>query len=171
MTCQKMRHQCYETRSASRTLNSALQEMTRWAKTLRNPDPVARRLALTREILGLTEKVFAERAGVILSRYHLWETGRSPISLNSAMALCAAHGLTLDWLYRGKVQGLPLWLAVEVAACSAVLGWGDECRNNADHPDEARDSLAAAESINEHPAIAAAGAAPCAVIGAKRRRT
>ena len=133
MTPPNMRRQCYETQSAPRTLNSVLQEMTRRAKNLKNPDPVARRLTLTREILGLTEKEFAERAGVILSRYHLWETGKSPISLSSAMALTAAHGLTLDWLYRGKVQGLPLWLAVEVAVCSEMLGWGDEFRNNADH--------------------------------------
>ena len=143
MTCQKMRRQCYETRSASRTLNSVLQEMTRRTETLKNPHPVARRLALTREILGLTEREFAEPADLILSRYHLWETGKSPIYLSGAMALCAAHGLTLDWLYSGKVQGLPLWLAVEVAVCSAMLGWGDEFRSNADHPEERRDRLAA----------------------------
>jgi transcriptional regulator with XRE-family HTH domain len=97
-------------------------------KNSKNADPVARRLALTREILGLTQKEFVERAGVILSRYHLWETGRSPIYLSAAIALCDAHGLTLDWLYRGKTQGLPLWLAVEVVACSAMLGQGDEFR-------------------------------------------
>jgi transcriptional regulator with XRE-family HTH domain len=85
-------------------------------KNSKNTDPVARRLALTREILGLTEKEFAERAGMILSRYHLWETGRCPISLNSAMAICDAHGFTLDWLYRGKTQGLPWQLVVKVAA-------------------------------------------------------
>jgi hypothetical protein len=43
------------------------------------------------------------------------------------MALCEAHGLTLDWLYRGKARGLPLWLAVEVLACSAMLGCDDGC--------------------------------------------
>ena len=87
-------------------------------KNSKNTDPVARRLALTREILGLTEKEFAQRAGVILSRYHLWETGRSPISLSSAITICDTHGLTLDWLYRGKTLGLPWQLAVEVAACT-----------------------------------------------------
>ena len=79
------------------------------------------------------EKPLAERAGLVLTRYHRLETGRSPISLSSAMALCAAHGLTLDWLYRGKVQGFPSWLAVEVAACSAMLGWGNWFCNNVDH--------------------------------------
>ena len=108
-----------KTGSASRTLNSIQHEMTRPGRNSKNVDPVARRLALTREILGLTEKDFAERAGVVLGRYHLWETGRIPISLSSAMVLCAAHGLTLDWLYRGKIMGLPLWLAVEVEACYA----------------------------------------------------
>jgi transcriptional regulator with XRE-family HTH domain len=97
-------------------------EMKRRVKNTKSTDPVARRLALTREILGLTQKEFAERAGVILSRYHLWETGRTPISMSSAIALCTAHDLTLDWLYRGKVRGLPLWLAVELAQYSEVLG-------------------------------------------------
>jgi transcriptional regulator with XRE-family HTH domain len=121
--------------------DEAGKEMTRPEKISKNVDPVARRLALTREFLGLAEKEFAERAGVALGRYHLWETGRIPISLSSAMALCAAHGLTLDWLYRGKITGLPLWLAIEVEACSAMLGSDDEFRNKADHPEDGRDRL------------------------------
>jgi transcriptional regulator with XRE-family HTH domain len=108
--------------------------MTRPEKNSKKMDPVARRLALTREILGLTEREFAERAGVVLSRYHSWEIGSIPISLSAAMALCAAHGLTLDWLYRGKTLGLPPWLAVEAEAWSAMLGWNDEFRNKTDHP-------------------------------------
>ena len=56
MTCQKMRRQCYETRSASRTRNSVLQEMTRRAEPLKNLHTVARRLALSRAILGLAEE-------------------------------------------------------------------------------------------------------------------
>jgi transcriptional regulator with XRE-family HTH domain len=123
-----------KTGTASRTLNSIRQEMTRPEKNSKNMDPVARRLALTREILGLTEREFAERAGVVLSRYHSWEIGSIPISLSAAMALCAAHGLTLDWLYRGKTLGLPPWLAVEAEAWSAMLGWNDEFRNKTDHP-------------------------------------
>jgi transcriptional regulator with XRE-family HTH domain len=146
-------------------LNSIPQEMTRPKKDLKNINPVARRLAVTREIFGLTEKEFAEQAGVILSRYHLWETGSIPISLSSAMSLCAAHGLTLDWLYRGKILGLPLWLAVQVEACSAVLGSDDEFRNKADHPEDGRDRLARMlESQRE-----AAGRWPASPPGATHR--
>jgi transcriptional regulator with XRE-family HTH domain len=118
-----MSHQRYASiaGSAFRTLNSTQEELTRPEKFSKNANPIARRLALTRELLGLAEKEFAEWAGVALSRYHLWETGRVPISLSSAIALCAAHGLTLDWLYRGKILGLPLWLAIEIEACSATL--------------------------------------------------
>jgi transcriptional regulator with XRE-family HTH domain len=125
----------------SRTLNLIRQEITRPGKTPKNINPVARRLALTREILGLTEKEFAERAGVLLGRYHQWESGSIPISLSSAMALCAAHGVTLDWLYRGKILGLPLWLAVEIEVCSAMLGWDDEFRNKGDPVEDGRDRL------------------------------
>lgn len=92
-------------------------------------DPIAARLALTRALLGLTEKEFAGRAGVLLSRYHLWETGSIPISLSSAMKLCAAHGLTLDWLYCGKILGLPLWLAGQIEACCTMLDRDNEFRD------------------------------------------
>lgn len=109
-------------------LNSILQEMTRRAKNLKNPDPVAGRLTLTREILGLTQKEFAEPAGLILTRYNLRETGKIPLPLSDAMALCAAHDLTLDWLYRGKVEGLRMSLAVEVAVCSDMLGCAGSLR-------------------------------------------
>jgi transcriptional regulator with XRE-family HTH domain len=129
------------TGSASRTLDSIQQETRTSEEICKNANPVATRLALTRKLLGLAEKEFAERAGLALGRYHLWETGRIPISLGSAMALCAAHGLTLDWLYRGKILGLPLWLAVEIEACPAMLGSGDEFRNKADHPEEGREKL------------------------------
>lgn len=147
-----------KTGTASRTLNSIRQEITRPEKNSKNIDPVARRLALTREVLGLTEKEFAERAGVLLGRYHRWESGSIPISLSSAMALCAAHGLTLDWLYRGKILGLPLWLAVEVEVCSAMSDWDDEFRNKADHPADGRDRLA--RVLKRQPEAAAIAAQP-----------
>ena len=128
-----------KTGTATRTLNFIRQEITRLGKNPKNIDPVARRLALTREIFGLTEKEFADRAGVLLGRYHRWESGSIPISLSSAMALCAAHGLTLDWLYRGKLLGLPLWLAVEIEACSGMLGSDDEFHNKRDHAEDGPD--------------------------------
>jgi transcriptional regulator with XRE-family HTH domain len=105
---------------------------------------------LARKILGLTEKEFAEGAGVLLGRYHLWESGSIPISLSGAMALCVAHGLTLDWLYRGKLLGLPLWLAVELEVCSAMLGWDDELRNKSDHPEAAGDGPPAPHGSAAH---------------------
>jgi transcriptional regulator with XRE-family HTH domain len=117
-----------KTETVSRKLSTIRQETMREKKSRQIIDPVARRLALVRKILGLTEREFAERAGVLLSRYHHWESGSVPLSLSSAMALCAAHGLTLDWLYRGKILGLPPWLAVEVEVSSAMSGWDDEFR-------------------------------------------
>src|SRR5215831_21298573 len=108
-----------------RTLDSIVQKMTERTRKLNNINPIARRLALTREILSLRPMEFAESAGVALSRYNRWETGKCSLPLSCAIALCVAHDLTLDWLYRGKVQGLPIWLVVEVKACSLKLGWED----------------------------------------------
>jgi transcriptional regulator with XRE-family HTH domain len=151
MTCQRRGVNTRKRKPPSSILNSIQQEMTTWAKNLKNPDAVARRLALTREILGLTQKEFAEPAGVILSRYNLWETGKSSLHLSGAMALCATHDLTLDWLYRGKVQGLPIWLAVEVAACFVMFGRGDELAAPPIARKRDGDILEPAEPIDEHP--------------------
>jgi hypothetical protein len=60
-----MSHQRYASiaGSAFRTLNSTQEELTRPEKFSKNANPIARRLALTRELLGLAEKEFAEWPG------------------------------------------------------------------------------------------------------------
>jgi transcriptional regulator with XRE-family HTH domain len=113
---------------------------------------------LTREILGLTQKEFAESAGMILSRYNLREAGKIPLPLRGGIELCDAHDLTLDWLYRGKVQGLPIWLAVELTACS-VLSAGAAGPRVPPMDQEANGaSSTAGDPVDEHFAITTANA-------------
>jgi len=138
-------------------LYSVVQGMARRSRNLTKPDPVARRLALTREILGLTQKEFAESAGMILSRYNLREAGKILLPLSGGIQLCDAHDLTLDWLYRGKVQGLPIWLAVELTACSVLLAGGVGPRVPPMDRAATGGSSAAADAADEPPAIANAG--------------
>jgi transcriptional regulator with XRE-family HTH domain len=138
MTCQRCRINAAKPEPPSGTLNSIVQGMERRARNLTTPDPVGRRLALTREILGLTQKEFAESAGMILSRYNLREAGKIPLPLRGGIRLCDARGLTLDWLYRGKVQGLPIWLAVALTACSALLAGAAGPPGTADGPKSER---------------------------------
>lgn len=74
----------------------------------------ARRLALTREALGLTQTDFCEGAGISQPRYSPFESGKRRLSLDAALALCTHYAVTLDWLYRGDPSGLPVHLANKI---------------------------------------------------------
>ena len=108
---------------------------------------------MTREILGLTQKEFAESAGILLSRYNLREAGKISLPLSFGIQLCDAHDLTLEWLYRGKVQGLPIWLAGELTAWSALLP-GTTDTGATDGREANGGSSAATNPLDEHPANA-----------------
>jgi len=164
MTRQRCRISAAKREPPFRILDSIVQGMARRARNLTTPDSVAERLALTREILGLTQKDFAVSAGMILSRYNLREAGKIPLPLSGGIQLCDTYGLTLDWLYRGKVQGLPIWLAVELMACSVLLAGAGAGAAGPRVPAMDReangDSSTAADSVDEHPAFATANAKP-----------
>ena len=67
---------------------------------------VAERLKIARDALGMTQVKFADLAGVSPQAYNNWERGRQRPDLDQAIALCRAHGVTLDWIYRGTLAGL-----------------------------------------------------------------
>ncbi|SHI90637.1 DNA-binding transcriptional regulator, XRE-family HTH domain [Wenxinia saemankumensis] len=68
---------------------------------------MAARLKRVREILGLSKKDFAERAGLTEQTYGPFENGKRDLSLQSAKALRATYGLPLEFLYFGKIDDLP----------------------------------------------------------------
>lgn len=72
----------------------------------RNAAAVGRRLLLTRQALGHAQNDFARKAGISPSRFNHYETGRHLPSLDAAQAICDAHDLTLDWIFRGDASGL-----------------------------------------------------------------
>lgn len=69
---------------------------------------VARRLTLSRIASGKDPGVFAELADISGSNYSQFENLWRKLSLRAAMKICQAHGLTLDWLYRGDPNGLSI---------------------------------------------------------------
>lgn len=79
------------------------------------PAAIGERLLLTRTALGLSQKEFARRARISPSAYNHLEAGRHRPSIENALALRAAYGLTLDWIYGGDPSGLRyvLWEAVK----------------------------------------------------------
>jgi transcriptional regulator with XRE-family HTH domain len=70
-------------------------------------EAVAARLKRAREILGLSKKVFAERAGLSMQQYGPFENAQRDLSLIAAKQLRKTYGLSLEFLYFGKTDDLP----------------------------------------------------------------
>ena len=64
------------------------------------------RLTHLRQHYGMSQREWAARHGFNPSQYSNWEAGIRRISLPSAYMLCDKYGLTLDFIYRGKMDGL-----------------------------------------------------------------
>lgn len=73
------------------------------------PD-VAERLRWHREMLNLTQAEFAERIGKKRAAYGLWEAGTHRLSLDGALAIRETYGLSLDFMYVGNDDALPMSL-------------------------------------------------------------
>jgi len=80
---------------------------------------VADRMRLTRVALGLTQAAIGRLAGIGAQAWNNNERGRGRISLDQALKLCVATGVSLDWIYRGEMRGLPHELAVKIQAAIA----------------------------------------------------
>lgn len=71
---------------------------------------IAARLKWHRELEGLTQAAYAEKIGVKRSAYSLWESGSHRLSLDGALALRDRFGLSLDFMYEGIDDALPMTL-------------------------------------------------------------
>lgn len=82
-----------------------------------SPEDVAERIVLLRETLGYgTSIAFAKALRVSPQRLNNVEVG-IPLSRDLAFRLVKfVPGLTLDWLYFGKPEGLPVELARRLGA-------------------------------------------------------
>ena len=54
----------------------------------------------------LTQKAWAEKHGFNPTQYNNWAKGSRRIPVEAAEKLCDRYGLTLDAIYRGKVDGV-----------------------------------------------------------------
>ena len=86
--------------------------------TGRDPATIGRRLWLTRQVFGLKQIEFSKRANVDNTAHNQFENGIQKPSMESAVALCDAHYLTLGWIYRGDMRGLRHETAVAILALS-----------------------------------------------------
>lgn len=68
---------------------------------------IARRLRRAREATDMNQLEYGRQAGLSQPHYNLFEKGTRRLTIEAALDLCAAHQLTLDYLYRGDPSGLP----------------------------------------------------------------
>lgn len=70
------------------------------------PEIAARLIALRRGLSDLSQKGWAEKHGFNQTQYNNWEKGTRRIPVDEAEKLCQLYGLTLDFIYRGRLDGL-----------------------------------------------------------------
>lgn len=72
---------------------------------------IAERLKWHREvIIGLSQEEYAKSFGVKRPAYSLWEAGTHRLSLDGALALRTRYGLSMDFMYEGIDDALPMTL-------------------------------------------------------------
>jgi hypothetical protein len=54
----------------------------------------------------LSQKSWAEKHGFNPTQWNNWRQGNRRIPIEAAEKLCDDYGLTLDWIYRGRRDGL-----------------------------------------------------------------
>lgn len=79
-------------------------------------DEIAQRLALVREVAGMNQVAFAQRAGIASNAWNNYERARKRISIDAAIALVATYQLTLDYIFLGDASNLPYKLATALEA-------------------------------------------------------
>ena len=67
---------------------------------------VGNRLRTLREWHNMSQREWAEKHGFNPTQYNNWEKGARRIPLDHAESLCEVYGLTLDFVYRGRRDGL-----------------------------------------------------------------
>ncbi|WP_226560763.1 helix-turn-helix domain-containing protein [Salipiger thiooxidans] len=77
---------------------------------------IGQRLKAVRTHFQMGSKEFAEQADVSAKSYSQWETGSGRISVDGAMKLQARYGISLDFIYLGRVDTLPNSIAAALSS-------------------------------------------------------
>lgn len=86
------------------------------ARDLRDKEEVGARLRGLREALGQSAKDFATSLGVAQNTWSQWETGKRMADLIAMSRVWEMTGATLDYIYLGRTDTLPLDLAQRLRA-------------------------------------------------------
>ena len=74
------------------------------------------RLRATREVLGLSVSQLCAQARIGRSTWSNWVAGRNRPNLDEAIKLVETFDLSLDWIYRGSLAGVPQEMAARLRA-------------------------------------------------------
>lgn len=94
-------------------------------KMVRDPawkKAVGARLVEGRDALGRSQANVAKALKISPQRLSNYETGSRPLDIELAVKLCDRFGLTLDYLYRGQIYGLPRELADRIGSMRVPEG-------------------------------------------------
>lgn len=78
---------------------------------VKDTDELADRLRRTREAYDLNQASWCRLTGIESQAWNNYESGLRRISIDQAIKVCAATGVSLDWIYRGISAGLPMNIA------------------------------------------------------------
>lgn len=91
---------CCLLRNADSGLSPAMSKMMPYAEI------GARLMRLRKSFSDEPQKAWAERHGFSPTQCNNWERGERRIPVESAEKLCDLYGITLDFVYRGRRDGL-----------------------------------------------------------------
>jgi transcriptional regulator with XRE-family HTH domain len=94
--------------------------MPRGPRTEEIKKETGERLRLAREALGIQAKDLAELVSVAGNTWSSWESGTNLLDPYKAVQLFHTHGISLDWLYCGRLGSLPEDLAEKIRASMAT---------------------------------------------------
>lgn len=78
-------------------------------------DTVAGRLKRTREAFKMNQADWCRLVGIETQAWNNYESGRRRISIDQAIRVCQATGVTIDWIYRGLMNSsLPPQVQIEL---------------------------------------------------------
>lgn len=71
---------------------------------------IAERIRWHRALEGMDQRDYAEKAGLKRAQLSNWESGNTRLSIDGALALRRTYGLSLDFMYEGIADALPMTL-------------------------------------------------------------
>lgn len=67
-------------------------------------EAIADRLKRTREAMGFSQAEWCRLVGIEPQQWNNYERARNRIAIDQALKVCAATGITTDWIYRGLMS-------------------------------------------------------------------